>query len=115
MPATGAVGVKLRQRLLFWVFDYRCAYCGRHVTELGLDEGLTRDHVQPLSRGGEDTWDNVVAACSTCNARKANRTPEEAHLPLLRGPKSLSFVKDLVAQRLRTGDLLSLPGARVGD
>jgi 5-methylcytosine-specific restriction endonuclease McrA len=52
----------------------RCAYCGRHAT--------TVDHVLPLSRGGESSWHNVVAACAQCNHRKADRTPAEAGLRL---------------------------------
>jgi 5-methylcytosine-specific restriction endonuclease McrA len=49
--------------------DHRCAYCPRHAD--------TIDHVIPRSKGGTNTWDNVVAACLRCNARKADRTLEE--------------------------------------
>ena len=55
--------------------DKTCAYCGGHAD--------TVDHVVPRSRGGTLTWDNAVAACQTCNHRKANRTPEEAGMTLL--------------------------------
>ncbi len=48
--------------------------------------GLTFDHVVPRSRGGLSTWRNVVAACSPCNLRKANRTPAEAEMPHLTEP-----------------------------
>ncbi|GAA2000228.1 HNH endonuclease [Brevibacterium samyangense] len=47
----------------------RCAYCGGHAT--------TVDHVLPRSRGGINTWENLVACCRECNNRKSNRTPEE--------------------------------------
>ena len=40
----------------------------------------------PTSRGGNDRWENVVAACKRCNWQKDNRTPEEAHMPLLAVP-----------------------------
>jgi len=53
---------------------YRCAYCGQ--------TGTTLDHVVPKSRGGRTTWTNCVAACASCNERKANRTPEEAGMRL---------------------------------
>jgi 5-methylcytosine-specific restriction endonuclease McrA len=59
---------------------HRCQYCGRS------DLSLTIDHVQPLSRGGEDTWENLVCACVQCNNRKGDRTPEESALPLRRKP-----------------------------
>lgn len=48
---------------------YICAYCGDHAT--------TIDHVQPRSRGGKNTWQNLVAACLKCNHRKGNRTLAE--------------------------------------
>ncbi len=47
----------------------RCAYCGGAAT--------TVDHVLPRSRGGRDTWENLVACCLRCNNHKGDRTPEE--------------------------------------
>ncbi|MGH4027297.1 HNH endonuclease [Actinomycetota bacterium Odt1-20B] len=58
--------------------QHRCAYCGRRAT--------TVDHVVPRSQGGADSWLNTVASCSADNHRKANRTPEQAGMPLLRQP-----------------------------
>ena len=55
-----------------------CAYC----VEEFKDNALTIDHVLPRSRGGKNTWVNTVTACKPCNVRKADRTPEEAHMPL---------------------------------
>jgi 5-methylcytosine-specific restriction endonuclease McrA len=57
----------------------RCQYCGTH-------EDLTIDHVIPRSRGGLDTWENLVAACNRCNHKKGNHTPKEAGMPLRREP-----------------------------
>lgn len=57
---------------------HRCAYCGGH--------GDTVDHIVPRCRGGTIEWLNAVAACSPCNARKADRTPEEAGMPLRFAP-----------------------------
>ncbi len=59
-----------------------CQYCFRQP---GSEE-LTVDHVIPRSQGGTSTWDNCVLACIDCNARKADRTPEQAHMPLRRKP-----------------------------
>lgn len=50
--------------------NFTCAYCGEY--------GNTVDHIQPKSRGGQNTWGNLVTACKDCNGRKADRTPEEA-------------------------------------
>lgn len=49
--------------------EHRCAYCEGHAT--------TIDHVLPRSRGGQDSWENLVACCVRCNNKKGNRTPEE--------------------------------------
>jgi len=57
----------------------RCQYCGSK-------SNLTIDHVVPRSRGGGETWENLVTACDSCNLKKGNRTPEEAHMPLNRKP-----------------------------
>ena len=62
---------------------YRCQYCGKPCT---IDE-LTYDHVVPRSKGGRTTWENIVSACYLCNRRKANRTPAEAGMKLLRHPR----------------------------
>ncbi|KAF8085744.1 hypothetical protein N665_0649s0019 [Sinapis alba] len=60
--------------------DYTCQYCSSR-------ENLTIDHVIPISRGGEWTWQNLVAACSRCNSKKGQKTVEEAHMKLLKTPK----------------------------
>ncbi|MDT8435605.1 MAG: HNH endonuclease [Gemmatimonadota bacterium] len=71
---------------LFARDGYRCQYCGRHREELGYRESLTRDHVVPISRGGDNGWENVVTACSRCNLRKADLLPEECGLRLRVSP-----------------------------
>lgn len=55
-----------------------CAYCGRALT---LAEASI-DHIIPHSHGGPATWENLVTACRRCNEKKANRTPEQAGMPL---------------------------------
>ena len=71
---------------LFARDGYLCQYCGRHQRELRGRQFLTRDHVLPVSRGGANDWSNVVTACSPCNNRKGNRTPDESRMPLLSNP-----------------------------
>lgn len=58
--------------------SHTCAYCGGY--------GDTLDHVHPESRGGQNAWLNLVAACVKCNGRKADRTPDEAGMRLLWEP-----------------------------
>lgn len=60
---------------------HTCQYCGS-------SKRLTLDHVMPLSRGGQHTWNNVVTACEKCNQRKSDRTPSEAGMPLHIKPKA---------------------------
>jgi 5-methylcytosine-specific restriction endonuclease McrA len=62
--------------------EFRCQYCGQR---LPADE-LTFDHVTPRSRSGLSSWENIVSACGADNMRKANRTPVEAGMKLLRAP-----------------------------
>ena len=58
----------------------RCMYCGQRSNE------LTLDHVIPRSRGGLNTWDNLVACCKRDNHKKNDRTPEEAGMNLIHRP-----------------------------
>ena len=48
---------------------------------------LTRDHVLPISRGGSDKWENVVAACSPCNLRKGSKLLRQTSMHLRRVPR----------------------------
>lgn len=58
---------------------HRCAYCAASAN--------TIDHVMPKSRGGTDTWDNLVACCFKCNNIKSDRTPQEMGWRLRIQPK----------------------------
>jgi 5-methylcytosine-specific restriction endonuclease McrA len=84
---------------LFARDGYRCQYCGRHRSAFKHREFLTRDHVRPLSTGGENGWDNVVTACSTCNNRKAHHSLGECGLHLLRTPGEPNYVELIWAVR----------------
>lgn len=75
-------GIRLTRRNLLLRDNYRCQYCSG---EPGLRE-LNVDHVLPRSRGGRDTWDNLVISCRSCNLKKGKRTPDEAGMHLLRPP-----------------------------
>lgn len=66
--------------------NYQCQYCGRTKSD------LTIDHVIPRSRGGADTWENLVTACNSCNSKKGNRTPEEAGMKLISKPKKPNHI-----------------------
>lgn len=74
--------VPFSRRNIFQRDHWTCQYCG---AQPGGKE-LTIDHVLPRSRGGKSAWDNCVLACVECNKRKADRTPDEARMPLRKAP-----------------------------
>lgn len=74
--------VKFNRRNIFLRDEHCCQYCGEHYPR----HQLSLDHVIPRSRGGEDSWVNVVCACLSCNVRKGGRTPREAGMQLTRPP-----------------------------
>ena len=83
--------------------NFECAYCdsGRRA--------LTVDHIVPRSRGGRDTWLNTVAACLRCNGVKADRTPEEARMPLRYEPRIVTSRESMVLAIAETGaDVVAL-------
>ncbi|MCP4189544.1 MAG: HNH endonuclease [Planctomycetaceae bacterium] len=75
--------LRFNRRNLFARDGNRCQYCGRTPPS----QQLSLDHVIPRSRGGETTWENIVCCCVRCNTRKGGRTPQEAHMKLLRKPR----------------------------
>lgn len=68
----------LNRRGVFARDGHRCQYCGAHAESI--------DHVIPRSKGGEHTWENVVAACRPCNVRKGDRLLHSTSMELRRHP-----------------------------
>ncbi len=95
--------VAFNRRNLFRRDDHRCQYCGVRRSD------LTLDHVLPRSRGGPTSWENVVACCRACNARKRDRTPDEARMSLARPPKAPRFVFSSAYGLLRDVDPIWRP------
>ena len=75
-PAFTRFNVFLRDR-------FSCQYCATSLPA----ESLTFDHIVPRSRGGRTVWNNVVAACESCNLRKGHRLPKESGIYPVRGPR----------------------------
>ncbi len=74
--------VRLSRREVFVRDRHTCQYCGT------VSRDLTIDHVHPKHRGGRHEWENLVAACRTCNHRKGSKTLAEAHMALRREPRA---------------------------
>lgn len=72
--------------------NYECVYCGSSHSK-----SLTLDHVIPQSKGGANSWDNLVTACRTCNGAKADLTLEEygKEIPEPKRPHYLMLMKQL--------------------
>jgi len=71
--------LKLNRKRIYKRDNNECVYCGNK-------KHLTIDHVLPRSRGGKNSWTNLVTCCSPCNIKKGNKTPEEAGMKLRQKP-----------------------------
>ncbi len=81
---------------------FKCAYCGNGK------ERLTIDHIIPKSRGGRTTFENCVSSCKSCNNKKSDRTPSDAHMFLkvkAYQPTIAEFLR-LKVKRLGINDVL---------
>lgn len=78
-----AGGICYSRQNVFKRDKFICQYCSKKLTE----KMATIDHVLPRSRGGTDTWENTVCCCVQCNSRKGCRTPDEAHMKLVKAAK----------------------------
>jgi len=75
-------GINCNRQNVCWRDKHICQYCTKRFKAFDL----TMDHVVPRSRGGETVWENIVTACKKCNQKKADKTPQEAGMKLLRYP-----------------------------
>jgi hypothetical protein len=73
-----AISAKTRQKILERD-AYRCRYCGDYIN-------LVLDHIIPYVRTQDNSEENLATACQKCNAKKQDRTPEEARMRLLPVP-----------------------------
>jgi 5-methylcytosine-specific restriction endonuclease McrA len=74
--------IRATRNNIIWRDKNTCQYCGY----VGTSSNLTLDHVLPKSRGGDNSWLNLVTCCKKCNQKKRDRTPEEADMKLLNKP-----------------------------
>jgi 5-methylcytosine-specific restriction endonuclease McrA len=73
---------RFRKKVLFNRDNWMCQYCRAPLNWTNI----TIDHVIPRYYNGQTSWKNCVASCKPCNRRKANRTPAEANMPLIKVP-----------------------------
>ena len=77
---------------------YTCQYCGAKKSI----SVLTYDHVVPRAQGGKTTWTNIATCCEDCNRKKANRTPAQAGMLLLKAPVQPTATPTLVVTVSKT-------------
>ena len=76
---------------------WTCQYCGKKKST----RELTFDHVLPRSHGGKTNWTNIVTACKRCNDRKADKTPEQAGMKLVRVPEKPKWLPQQMVIRMK--------------
>ncbi|MEO0996318.1 MAG: HNH endonuclease [Pseudomonadota bacterium] len=79
----------LNNRTLFRRDGNLCLYCAQRFQT----RDLTRDHITPISQGGQDIWRNVATACRRCNNHKGGRTPEQAAMQLIAVPFTPTYAE----------------------
>ena len=90
IPNTGII---LSRKNVIKRDGHQCQYCGT------MRGPMTVDHIIPRIRRGEDTWENLVCACQSCNNKKGDRSVEQANLSLLRRPRQptrIHFIRDFI-------------------
>ena len=84
--------VKFSRFNILYRDNFQCQYCTKQFHH----KDLTLDHIIPTSRGGRNTWDNVVAACSKCNSKKGSKSVSEAGMKLMKKPKRPGWSPQIV-------------------
>ena len=83
--------VKYSRQTLFERDGHICGYCGMEFDK----KHLTIDHITPRAQGGKTTWANTISACFQCNNKKADKTPEQAGMPLKYKPRKPGWFSPL--------------------
>ena len=88
--------ISLTRKNIFKRDKNKCQYCGK------TNILLTIDHVIPKNKGGDDTWENLVSACKTCNLNKGNTLLKDTTMSLIKIPKKpnyLIYMQDYVVNK----------------
>jgi 5-methylcytosine-specific restriction endonuclease McrA len=80
-------GGTANRRNILWRDQHQCQYCAKRFSE----PELTLDHILPKSRGGDNSWENLVIACKKCNQKKGAKTTKEAGMYPIKIPRAPKF------------------------
>ena len=81
LPLSKIMNITPSRSMIYKRDNNTCQYCGSKSK-------LTIDHVLPRSKGGKDTWENLVVACSSCNTKKSDKLLEQTGMKLVRKPRA---------------------------
>ncbi len=81
VPLSRIISQKPSRSMIYKRDGYKCQYCN-------ATRRLTIDHVVPKSKGGDESFHNLVVACSSCNTKKGNKLLEHTNMKLLRKPRA---------------------------
>jgi len=91
VPLSKIVSCKPSRAMIYKRDNHTCQYCGS-------TRKLTIDHVIPRCRGGDDSWENLVVACSSCNTKKGHTLLEQTGMKLTKKPRApynkMQFILD---------------------
>lgn len=88
-------GIKVNRNRIYRRDGNECGYCGSK-------KELTIDHIVPRSKGGSNSWSNLITCCHKCNLYKADRTPSEAGMVLKKRPYEPSLFSDILNSSVET-------------
>ena len=95
IPFSKIMSQKPTRSMIYERDEHTCQYCGSK-------KHLSIDHVIPRCRGGEDTWENLVVACSSCNVKKGSTPLEQTGMKLMKTPRPM---QDKVIRKLNKTDI----------
>ena len=88
--------VRLTKKNIYIRDSYRCQYTGKRIKDIDSDV----DHIIPRSQGGGSSWENLVVCTKEINRMKADRTPEQAGLKLIKKPTKPNADRLLIDPKL---------------
>jgi CRISPR/Cas system Type II protein with McrA/HNH and RuvC-like nuclease domain len=87
--------IKVGRQRIFKRDKYECGYCGSK-------KNLTIDHIIPRSKGGDNSWNNLITCCNRCNNEKDDKTLEEAGMKLRFQPFEPTIFSAVISEEVET-------------
>jgi 5-methylcytosine-specific restriction endonuclease McrA len=85
--------IKISRHRIYARDNHQCVYCGSK-------KSLTIDHVIPRSKGGLNTWTNMVTSCFSCNVKKGDKSLEQSKMKLNSQPYEPQFFTEIAGRSL---------------